>query len=255
MQHPSPAPSTPRLVVIDPHHVVRQDLATFFGDDGYDVVVHPRAAGALALIRRVQPTVVLIELHLEYPQAGLDVVRALRADPATTELPLVVWSTDLDVSLHVAALNVPAVTVVSKYVAAATVRAAIATAVAAVAGPAARWVLVIEDDRDTRAFYEYLLTADGYQVLGAGTGQEALAHLASQPVQAIVLDRRLPDVDGVQLCRLVRHRLDAHVPIIVVTADHEPALAAAARAAGSSALLLKPFAPTALLDLLPPSAA
>ena len=102
-------------MVIDPHHVVRQDLATFFGDDGYDVVVHPRAAGALALIRRVQPTVVLIELHLEYPQAGLDVVRALRADPATTELPLVVWSTDLDVACRVAALHLPDVTVVSKY--------------------------------------------------------------------------------------------------------------------------------------------
>ena len=99
------------------------------------------------------------------------------------------------------------------------------------------------------------MTADGYQVLGASTGQEALAHLARQAVQAIVLDRRLPDVDGVQLCRQVRDRLDAQVPIILVTADQEPALEAAARAAGSSAVLRKPFDPTALLTLLPPSTA
>ena len=177
-------------------------------------------------------------------------VRALRADAATRELPLIVWSTDLDVERQVAALGVAGVTVVSKYDAAAPLRAAIA---AVVEGPAARRVLVVEDDDATRAFYEELLTADGYAVLGASSGQEALAHLARQRVQAIVLDRRLPDVDGVQFCRQVRDRLDAHMPIILVTAYHEPALADAARAAGSSALLRKPFDPTALLALLPPS--
>ena len=136
MQHPTPAPSTARIVVIDTHPAVRQGLATFFGDDGFDLVFHPRAAGALAVIRQVQPAVVLLELHLEYPQAGLDVVRALRADPATSALPLIVWSTDLDVERQVAALQAPAVTVVSKYDHAATLRVALAGAAAAVAGAA-----------------------------------------------------------------------------------------------------------------------
>ena len=112
-------------------------------------------------------------------------------------------------------------------------------------------ILVVEDDRDTREFYEDLLTADGYAVLGASTGQAALAHLAAQAVQAIVLDRRLPDRDGVQLCRLLRDHLDAQVPIIFVTADHEPGLEATARAAGISDVLLKPFDPLDLLALLP----
>ena len=125
MQHPSPESSTPRIVAIEPHPLVRQGLATLLADTGYDLVVHPRAAGALSVIRQVQPVVALIELHLEVPSAGLEVVRALRADPATRELPLIVWSSDLDVERHVAALNVPAVTVVSKYDAAATVRTAI----------------------------------------------------------------------------------------------------------------------------------
>ena len=130
---------------------MRQGLATLLAAAGYDLVFHPRAAGALAVIRQVQPAVAIIDLHLEVPYAGLAVVRALRADPATRALPLIVWSTDLDVERHVAALHVPGVTVMSKYDAAATLRAAIA---AAVEGPAARRVLVIEDDPDTRAFYE-----------------------------------------------------------------------------------------------------
>ncbi len=109
-------------------------------------------------------------------------------------------------------------------------------------------ILVVEDDLDTREFYEYLLTAEDYRVLSASTGQEALAHVAAQSVQGVVLDRRLPDVDGVNLCRLLRQRVEPHVPIIFVTADREPTLEAAARAAGITDFLLKPFHPVDLLD-------
>ena len=130
--------STPRIVVIDTHPVVRQGLTTLFGAEGYDLVFLPGAASALAVIGQVQPTLAIIDLQREDPQAGLAVVRALRADPATMELPLLVWSTNLDVAQQVAALQVADVTVVSKYDDAATVRAAIVGAAAAVDGPAAR---------------------------------------------------------------------------------------------------------------------
>src|ERR671916_3272888 len=109
-------------------------------------------------------------------------------------------------------------------------------------------MLVVEDDLDTREFYEDMLIAEGYQVLAASTGEQALAQVAAQPVQGIVLDRRLPDVDGIQLCRLFRQHLGAQVPIIMVTADRDPELEATARAAGITTFLLKPFDPTELLD-------
>ena len=60
-------------------------------------------------------------------------------------------------------------------------------------------ILVVEDDRDTREFYEELLAMEEYGVLSASTGHDALAHLATEVVQGIVLDRRLPDFDGVQI--------------------------------------------------------
>ena len=109
-------------------------------------------------------------------------------------------------------------------------------------------VLVIEDDLDTREFYEMILLSQGYQVHAAGTGQAALAQAATHPVQAIVLDRRLPDFDSVNLCRLLRHRLGTELPIIFVTADRDPALEGTARTAGITDFLLKPFDPTELLE-------
>ena len=109
-------------------------------------------------------------------------------------------------------------------------------------------ILVVEDDLDTREFYEVLLADEGYRVLAAGTGQEALAYVAVHAVNGIVLDRRLPDFDGVNLCRLLRQRVGTSIPIIFVTADRDPTLEATARTAGITDFLLKPFHSADLLD-------
>ena len=63
--------SPPRIVVIDDHPAVCQALTTFLAADGYELICHPRAADAVPVICTVQPAVALIDLHLEYPQAGL----------------------------------------------------------------------------------------------------------------------------------------------------------------------------------------
>jgi len=113
-------------------------------------------------------------------------------------------------------------------------------------------VLVIEDDEATRQFVEDLLIMSGYAVIGAASGQAALAHVASRGFDVILLDRRLPDADGVTLCRSLREHVDSGVPIILVTADRSPGLEAASRAAGATDFLLKPYLPADLLRRLPP---
>ena len=116
---------------------------------------------------------------------------------------------------------------------------------------AALTILVIEDDADTREYMEDLLTMEGYTVLTAASGRAALEQAAAQLVNGVVLDRRLPDTDGVTLCRRLRDFVDSTVPIIVVTADHDPSLETAARAAGATSFVRKPFQPSDLLQQLP----
>jgi DNA-binding response OmpR family regulator len=112
-----------------------------------------------------------------------------------------------------------------------------------------RLVLVVEDDPDTRDFYVVLLESAGYQALEAGSAKEALAHIA-RTLSAVLLDRRLPDMDGQLLCRSLRDRLGAEMPILLITADNEPSLRAMADAAGATDVLFKPFDPMVLLDRL-----
>ena len=111
-------------------------------------------------------------------------------------------------------------------------------------------ILVIEDDQDTVDFLELFLDMSGYQVQTAGTGAHGLALATAHTIAAVLLDRRLPDMDGVTVCERLRAQLGMVVPIILLTADHDPALHTAARDAGVSAVLQKPFAPDALLQQL-----
>jgi DNA-binding response OmpR family regulator len=82
------------------------------------------------------------------------------------------------------------------------------------------------------------------------SGEAALAALREHPVAAVVLDWRLPDMDGLAVCRQIRHAIDPVVPIILVTAQHSLALEAAVRDAGVTVYLPKPMPPAVLLRRL-----
>ena len=111
-------------------------------------------------------------------------------------------------------------------------------------------VLVVEDDLETRAFLVELLDITGYHPLAAASGASGLAAVNAQPVHAILLDLRLPDMDGFAVCSYLRANGHPDLPIILVTADRTPGIEHLARAAGVTTVLAKPFTPDVLLERL-----
>lgn len=77
-------------------------------------------------------------------------------------------------------------------------------------------VLVVDDDVKTVELVKLYLERDGYQVLTAYDGIEALRLARESRPDLIVLDLMLPDIDGLEVCRTLRHESD--VPIIMLTA-------------------------------------
>ncbi len=118
------------------------------------------------------------------------------------------------------------------------------------ASPASRTILVVEDDPDTLEFYEDLLQMSGYRVVSARSGQQARALVASRAVGGVLLDYRLPDTIGLELCQELCATLGPDVPILLATADRDPMLENWAHTAGATAFLGKPFLPNELLALL-----
>jgi len=100
-------------------------------------------------------------------------------------------------------------------------------------------LLVVEDESAMALALTRALQARGYLVRTAETAKGALAVMTDDPPVLVVLDLGLPDMDGVELCRIIRSRWT--VPIIVVTADGSEDRKVTALDLGADDYITKPF--------------
>jgi two-component system KDP operon response regulator KdpE len=101
------------------------------------------------------------------------------------------------------------------------------------------YILVIEDEPQIRRFLRATLTANGYEVVEAGTAAEGLRAAAAHPPDLVILDLGLPDGDGLDVTRRLREW--SAVPIIVLSARGHEHDKIAALDAGADDYLTKPF--------------
>lgn len=115
------------------------------------------------------------------------------------------------------------------------------------AANAASLVLLVDDEPDQVEMYQLALELAGYEVASASTGGEALARTRERRPDVIVLDLRLPDITGWDVCAALRSEpRTARIPIIVLTAAAVASLPQQAAAAGCAGYLLKPCFPDQL---------
>lgn len=105
-------------------------------------------------------------------------------------------------------------------------------------------LLIVDDDRALAAMLLEYLELQGFQVITAGSGEQALAELSHRPIDLIVLDLGLPGIDGFET--LHRLRLEHAMPVIMLTARGEEQDRIAGLTAGADDYLPKPFNPLEL---------
>lgn len=106
-------------------------------------------------------------------------------------------------------------------------------------------VLVVEDDPQIRNFMKYALEKEEYKVLNAANAGTAMNILLSEPVDVMILDLGLPDMDGMEILAKVREWSD--MPIIIVSARDQDREKVCALDAGADDYLIKPFSANELL--------
>ena len=122
---------------------------------------------------------------------------------------------------------------------------------AASAPPTQLNVLLVEDNAVNRSVIEAMLQSLGHRVICASDGQQAIDLLAHEPISLVLMDCRLPVLDGYQTSRLIRQRFTAaQPPIIALTANALPGDREACLASGMNDYLAKPFKRTELQRLL-----
>jgi two-component system cell cycle response regulator DivK len=112
----------------------------------------------------------------------------------------------------------------------------------------ANCILVVEDQADNRQILRDLLGNAGFELMEAENGEEALAAVAKQRPDLILMDIQLPTMDGYEATRRIRANPEMKdVPIIAVTSYALTGDDAKALAAGCNAYVTKPYSPRALL--------
>lgn len=113
-------------------------------------------------------------------------------------------------------------------------------------------VLFVEDDPMNRRVVKDMLDVAGATMAEAQDGPTGLARVEDEDFQMVLVDLRMPGMDGLTVIRHIRARPDAkaRVPIIVVTADTAPDLREQCLGAGADELLFKPVAMDALFDAM-----
>ena len=112
-------------------------------------------------------------------------------------------------------------------------------------------VLIVDDDSDMVEVLATRLQRQGFATLSDLTGRHAVEMARQMQPAVVLLDLRLPDADGLTICRaLSDDPVTADIPVIVVSGMERPDVVRAARAAGSRFYLRKPYDPNALLLLI-----
>ena len=218
---------------------------------GYRTLEAENAEDGLALARAQRPDLVLMDVQLP-GMDGVEALGRLRTDPLTADIPVVALTAfamrdDRDRLLAVGfdaylekPLNVREFPRPGRCCAQARGRR-----VADVSEPA--MILVVDDLPQNVRLLEAVLAPRGYAIATAMSGREALERVVSDPIDLVLLDIVMPEMDGYEVCRAIRADASTRfLPVVMITASGEQEKVAAIEA-GADDFIAKPFDQAELL--------
>lgn len=199
-----------KVVVIDDDPTVHEILRPFLAQEGFCMVPAENGVDGLKLVREHRPNAVILDVLM--PELdGWTVLAALKGDPELQDIP-VIMLTIVDDRSRGYALGA------TDYLVKPIDRKRLRKVLHERLGTRGN-VLLIEDDPNDRNLSRELLRKRGFSVLEAAHGREALAHMATELPDLILLDLLMPEMDGFEFIEeLQGHREWRSIPIIVLTA-------------------------------------
>jgi DNA-binding response OmpR family regulator len=112
-------------------------------------------------------------------------------------------------------------------------------------------ILIVEDEESLLKLESILFASKGYAVTGVRDGKSALEAIAADRPDLVVLDVMLPDLDGFEICRLIKENAESRLlPVIMLTAKKSNADFERGRLAGADAYITKPFKSVKVLEVI-----
>jgi DNA-binding response OmpR family regulator len=244
-----PAPAAPHVLLIDDSETFRQALRATLEAAGYRVSLAASGEQGLRSAAAERPAAVIVDRQLP-GMDGPEVIRQLRMDPALRQLPCVLLTASEDADAELQALEAGADAFLRKQedleLTLARLAAVLRSAALSQPGQATsslldpKRVLAVDDSPTYLAELSARLRDEGYDVLAATSAEQALALLAAQPVDAILMDLLMPGMGGAAACRRIKADPALRdIPLLLLTAVEERGAMLDGLAAGADDFVAK----------------
>ncbi len=221
-------PSRPVVLVIDDSTTFREELRAALEAHAYEVATAETGEEGLRLAANLRPHAVLVDSVMPGIDGGT-VIRRLRLDAALRGTPSVLMTASDDHGAELLALDAGADAFVRKgdlELVLVRLAAVLRTASSAhtegesLLGP--KRILTVDDSATYSNELANVLRGEGYEVVQARSGQEALDLLAAQSVDCILLDLVMPGLDGLETCRRIKAApVVRDIPLVMLTANED----------------------------------
>ena len=201
-----------RILVVDDNGDVANLIATYLSRRGYEVVKAFNATEAWELALELEPRVITLDVMVDQG-AGFGLLEKLKADPRTRDIPVVVLSIICDQGKSERS---GCTDYLEKPIDKNRLISVIDGLVGSIASPV---VLVTDDDRDIVDLLTRTLKQRGYAVMAAYDGKEAMAAVARTRPDAILLDIRMPIMDGYEVLEALKTDPETRdIPVVIMSA-------------------------------------
>lgn len=110
-------------------------------------------------------------------------------------------------------------------------------------------ILVVDDEMYIVNILDFTLAGEGFEVISANNGEDALRTLLKFEPDLVILDVMMPRIDGIEVCRAIKAREESsETPVILLSAKDRDADREAGLEAGADLYLTKPFSPARLIE-------
>jgi PAS domain S-box-containing protein len=205
-----------KILVIEDDHDLALLLRRQLEAEGYQVLLTGSGEDALWLAKEEKPQLITLDIMLP-DLDGFVVLERLKTHPLTAPIPVIIVSVLSETEKGYA---LGAVDYVVKPFEEDKLLHSVREALSPSEEGKVQTILVVDDDADIRGFLEEALTFHGYAVSTAANGEEALERVQDEVPDLILLDIKMPDVDGYEVIRHLKSKEDTWaIPIIVITAS------------------------------------
>jgi DNA-binding response OmpR family regulator len=197
------------VLVVEDDRDIAELIGRHLTANGYQVSIAGRAKDALEMARAHTPNLITLDIYL--PDAdGFELLQQLKNDPLTTDIPVVIVSVMGD---QQEGLRMGAVDYLTKPIEPSRL---VASVNRVLQGPGK--VLVVDDDRDTRDMLQAALEQRGFSVVLTSSGKRALTLARQEHPNLILLDLKLPGMDGYEVLQRLKGMPEtADIPVVVIT--------------------------------------